>query len=291
MNGVVAVSGVTGDVGGKTLEMLGSMGLPVRAIVRRKEMAAALAARGVDVRLADMGEQTEFAKALEGVDQFFLVTAATQQQFEHGKNAVRAAQAAGVRAIVQLSGGDAAEHSPLPWAKAIWDIDALVRRSGLEFTLLRPSGFMTNLEPSAPVIRRGLLPQTMGHGRIGWIDTTDIARTAAHVLRDGEHHGASPVLTGPTLLDGRGIARELTAGLDRKVRYVHLPSQAFRLLLRSQGMPEWQAEGLRRQFGLVARHGLEGVDALTDEVERITGQTPRSMADWARARRTVLLGE
>jgi uncharacterized protein YbjT (DUF2867 family) len=203
---------------------------------------------------------------------------------------VHAARAAGVRAIVQLSGGDAAEHSPMPWASAIWRIDRAVRASGLERTILHPSGFMTNLASSAPAIRRGVLPQTMGRGVIGWIDTVDIARVATAVLSAGVHRGDEPVLTGPELLDGRGIARELATGLGRPVRYLHLPSRVFGGLLRLTGMSAWQAEGLRQQFGRVARQGLDGVDVLTDEVERITGTPAVPMSRWARAHRGELLG-
>lgn len=290
MNTVVAVTGVTGDVGGKTLEMLRTAGVPVRAIVRRREQAQALEARGVDARVADLGDRAALGAALEGVDQLFLVTAATQQQEEHGANGVRAAQDAGVRAIVHLSSADATEHSPAPWASAIWRIDALVRASGLERTILQPSGFMTNLEASAPVIRRGFFPQTMGRGRIPWIDTVDIARVASAVLEKGVHEGAEPILTGPELLDGHGVARALSAGLDRRVRYVHLPSRVFEVVLRLSGLPAWKAEGLRQQFGRIARHGLDGIDVQTDEVERITGQPARSMSEWARSRRDVFLG-
>lgn len=291
MNSTVAITGVTGDVGGKTLELLRTSRVPVRALVRREDQAAALAARGVDVRIADLGDPESLTSALDGVDQLFLVTAATQQQAEYGANGVRAAQRAGVRAIVHLSGGDAAEHSPLPWANAIWKIDELVRSSGLAHTILHPSGFMTNLESSAPAFRRGIFPQTMGRGRIAWIDTQDIARVAAKVVTDGVHTGAEPVLTGPALLDGRGVAEALSTGLGRRIRYLHLPSRAFAGVLRLTGMPAWQAEGLRLQFGRVARHGLDGVDALTGDVERITGTPARSMAAWARARRAFLLDE
>ncbi|GAA1905854.1 NAD(P)H-binding protein [Lapillicoccus jejuensis] len=291
MNGTVAITGVTGDVGGRTLGMLREAGVPVRGIVRRPEQARDLESRGIEARIADLGDRAATTAALEGVDRLFLVTAATPQQQVHGTTAVQAARDAGVQALVHLSGGDTAEHSPLPWARAIWRIDALVRSSGLAWTILHASGFMTNLEPSAPAIRRGLFPQTMGRGVIGWIDTSDIARVATTVLRGGEHHGAEPVLTGPALLDGRGVARELSAGLGRRVRYVHLPSRVFSGVLRATGMSSWQAEGLRQQFGRVARHGRDGVDVLTDDVERITGVPARPLSAWARERRAVLLGE
>ncbi|PPF64218.1 hypothetical protein C5E11_05895 [Clavibacter michiganensis] len=289
MDGIVAITGVTGDVGGKTLELLREAGVPVRAIVRRREQAAALASRGIEARVADLGDRAALTAALDGVDQLFLITAATRRQADHGAIGVWAARQAGVRAIVQLSGGDAAEHSPMPWASAVWATDALVRSSGLAWTILHPSAFMTNLETSAPAFRRGLFPQTMGRGRIGWIDTNDIARVATQVLRDGIHNGDEPILTGPQLLDGRGVARALSTGLGRRIRYVHLPSRVFALVLRLSGVPAWQAEGLRQQFGRVARRGLDGVDIFTTDVERITGIPARSMSEWARDRRALLL--
>ena len=289
MSNVVAITGVTGDVGGKTLELLHAAGVSVRALVRKPQQAADLKSRGIDARVADLGDRAAVTRALQGVDQFFLVTAATPQQLAHGTNGVEAARAAGVRAIVHLSGADAAEYSPLPWGRAIWRIDELVRSSGLSWTLLHASGFLTNLVPSAPAIRRGILPQTMGRGRIPWIDTADIARVAASVLENGGHDGAEPVLTGPDLLDGRGLAGALSAGLGRSVRYVHLPSRVFSGVLRLTGMPAWQAEGLRQQFGRVARRELDGIAAQTSDVERLTGQPARSVAEWARAHRAQLL--
>lgn len=289
-DGVIAVTGATGDVGGQTVERLLGAGARVRVIVRRPEQVDTFTSQGADARLADLGDRAAVTAALDGVDQLFLVTAATPRQAEHGRTAVDAARAAGVRAVVHLSGGDAAEHSPMPWAAAIWQVDEAVRASGLERTILHPSGFMTNLVASGPVIRRGIFPQTMGRGVIGWIDTADIAAVAATVLLRGEHSGAEPVLAGPELLDGRGVARGLAAGLGRPVRYLHLPSRVFRTVLRASGVDAWQAEGLRQQFGRVARRGLDGVDAFTDEVERITREPPHSLADWARRHRDELLG-
>lgn len=194
MSDTIAVTGATGDVGGKTIEMLHAAGADVRAVVRRTEQVGAFRDRGIDARLADMDDGEALTAALKGVDQLFLVTAATERQAEHGITAVHAARAAGVRAIVQLSGGDAAEHSPMPWASAIWRIDRAVRASGLERTILHPSGFMTNLESSGPAIRRGLFPQTMGDGVIGWIDTLDIARVASTVLQAGVHQDRKSVV-------------------------------------------------------------------------------------------------
>lgn len=66
--------------------------------------------------------------------------------------------------------------------------------------------------------------------------------------------------------------------------------QASASRARPASVPAWQAEGLRQQFGRVARRGLDGIDVRTDEVERLTGRPARTLADWARDRRTTLLG-
>ncbi|PZE29406.1 NAD(P)H-binding protein [Curtobacterium sp. MCLR17_042] len=290
MGEIVAVTGVTGDVGGKTAELLRAAGVTVRAVVRRPEQVDALRARGIDGRLADLGDEDALTAALEGVDRFFLVTPVSQRQREQGTTGVRAAQRAGIGRIVQLSGGDAAEHSPMSWASAAWHIDRRVRESGLAWTILHPSSFMTNVQPSAPAIRRGWFPHTTGRGVIGWIDTEDIARTAARVLTEDGHDSTEPVLTGPDLLDARGVATALATGLGRPVRALHLPSRVYAGVLRVSGVPAWQAEGLRQQFGRVVRRGLDGVDVMSDDVLRITGTAPRSLADWARAHRDDLLG-
>lgn len=290
MTETIAITGVTGDVGGKTIDLLEHAESTVRAVVRRPEQVETLRRRGIEARLADLDDVDALTAALEGADRLFLVTPVSRRQAEHGAAGIRAAQRAGVTRVVHLSGGDAAEHSPMPWAAAAWQTDRLLRTSGLGWTILHPSAFMTNLLPSAPAIRRGWYPHTTGRGRAGWIDTADIARTAATVLTGTDHDGTEPVLTGPAAFDARGIAAELTAGLGRRVRSQQLPSRVWRAVVRAGGVPAWQAEGLRQQFGRVLRRGLDGVDVMSDDVTRITGVPPRTMRAWAADHRRELLG-
>ncbi|QKS15227.1 NmrA family NAD(P)-binding protein, partial [Curtobacterium sp. Csp2] len=95
MTETIAITGVTGDVGGKTLELLHAEGVQVRAVVRRTEQAERLRARGIDARLADLDDLDALTRALEGVDRFFLVTPVSERQAEQGATGVRAAQGIG----------------------------------------------------------------------------------------------------------------------------------------------------------------------------------------------------
>jgi uncharacterized protein YbjT (DUF2867 family) len=283
MDGSILVTGATGGVAGRVVALLADRGESVRALCRRPEQVEAFRARGVDAVLGDLGRPGTLGPALDGCDRMFLLTPVTPRQAELGRNAVEAAEAAGVRRVVHLSGGDATLDSRLPWARACAETDALLRASPLAWTLLRPSAFMQNVLQSAPAIRRGLYPQTTGGSPIGWIDAADIARVAAQVLTADGHEGRDHVLTGPEALTSRQIAERLSTALGRRIRYVHLPGPLFGLALRAGGADAWLARGLVRQYAEVVRDGLDDVRAMTDAVSRITGTPPRSFLDFARA--------
>lgn len=281
----ILVTGATGGIGRQLVHALADAGEPVRALCRRPEQADAFRAQGVQAVLGDLGDPASLRAAMDGADRLFLLTFPGEQQRQHGRNAVEAALSAGVRHVVHLSTADANPASTVPWASAPAHTDALLQASPIAWTLLRPSAFMQNLLGSAAAIRRGLLPQTSGRGVTGWIDTHDIAAVAARVLVEGGHEGRTHVLTGPELLSVPAIAAQLSAVLGRRVRYVHLPSRLFSLLLRLTGSDRFTAAGLRHQFRDVLRYGRDDVAVLTETVRAVTGRAPRSFAEFAEANR------
>ncbi|MFG1995621.1 SDR family oxidoreductase [Actinoplanes sp. NPDC048988] len=279
------ITGATGTVGGKTLRLLREAGAEVRAVARRQDQVDRFAQQGIDAARADLDDVDALTRAFDGADQVMLLAAARPSQAPHGANVVRAAQRAGVRAIVQISASDATATSPIPWAQANWHTEQYVKLSGLEWTILRPSAYMDNLAQSAAAITRGFYPQTTGSGAIAWTDTQDVARVASTVLRAGRHTGQTSLITGPDLLTSAQVAATFSSVLGRPVRYVPLPSRVFAAAVRLGGADAWMAEGLRQQFARVMRLRLDHVDARTDDVQRITGHPATSLAAWIEAHR------
>ncbi len=69
----------------------------------------------------------------------------------------------------------------------------------------------------------------------------------------------------------------------RKVRYLHLPSPLFKLILRLTGNSRWMADGLVAQFSDVVA-GHHEINP-TFEIKRLTGVAPRSFSDFVRDHR------
>lgn len=285
--GAVLITGATSDIGREVIRRLAEAGQPVRAMCRRRQQVDEFQAAGVDAVLGDLDDPASVRRAMQGCDRVFLLTLAAPTQRQHGRTAVDAAVATGVRRIVHLSTADADPDSAVPWAKAPALTDRQITASGLAWTLVKPTAFMQNLLDSAAPIKRGFLPQTSGDGAAGWIDSADIAAVVGRVLAEDGHESREYVLTGPELFSAPDLARELTALTGRRVRYLHLPGPVFFLVLRLSGMSAWMANGLVHQFIDVVRSG-EGA-FVTDTVRELTGAPPKRFRRWASEHRAAFV--
>src|ERR1700712_1851298 len=101
------ITGATGQLGRLVVAALVENGVPaadIVAIVRNREKAADLAARGVQVRAGDYDRADEWPSALAGVDSLLLVSSneVGQRVPQHG-SVIDAAKSAGVQRIAYTS--------------------------------------------------------------------------------------------------------------------------------------------------------------------------------------------
>ncbi|MFI9388132.1 NAD(P)H-binding protein [Kutzneria sp. NPDC052558] len=151
---MILVTGATGHVGAEVVARLVELGRPVRAMTRRPEAANFPA--GVEVVRGDCDEPASLAKAFEGIDQAFLMTAQpTGSPNLHTVAQVAAARKAKVEHLVKLSvagGGERGHDLVAAWHR---EDEAAVTGSGIVHTLLRPGRFMSNTLAWKHMLRRG----------------------------------------------------------------------------------------------------------------------------------------
>ncbi len=194
------VIGATGTVGRHVVEGLGQTGTRVRAMTRSPDTARV--PPGVEVVQGDLTVPETLDRCVDGVDAVFLVWTAPQSTSDAALERI----AKRARRIVFLSAPLKTPHpffqQPNPARTLGLHLEALIERSGLEWTMLRPGMFAANA-------REFWGPQVRGGDVVRWpyleaptapIDERDIAAVAVRALTETGHGGKDYVITGPQSL-------------------------------------------------------------------------------------------
>lgn len=268
------IIGANGQIGSQLTKQLVSEKQPVRALVRDLKKAPKL--DGVEVAQGDVADVASLEKAMNGVKAVFVLTAAEAILDE--KNVFGAAKKANAH-VVLLSSAGAQTGSPIRLADMHGKSEDALKASGAAFTILQPITFMSNVLGSLASIKgEGKLYGSMQKGRVPLIDTTDIAATAAAVLRaPKDHAGKTYFLTGPEALTQDQVAEKISKVAGKPVSYVDIPVDALIGALKGAGFPEW----LANDFGKMnAWFATDAAASTSGEVQRITGRAPRSFDAW-----------
>lgn len=265
---MIVVTGATGNVGRPLVRALAAAGEQVTGVSRRPSGLGP--PDGVRQRLADLAQPESLESVFDGAAALFLLTAG-----ENPLDIVAVAKAGGVQRVVLLSSRGAGTR-PESYGQARAFEDA-VRRSGLDWTLLRPGGFDTNAMLWAETVRsRRTVLAPFPDVALPTIDPGDIAEVAAVVLRTGDHDGCTYELTGPAPISPREQAQAIGSALDTPVRFVEQSRDEARARLLAF-MPEPVVDATLTVLG----EPSAAEQRVSPDVEKILGRAPRTFADWA----------
>lgn len=261
------VTGATGNVGGELVRALVAAGEPVRALTRGKA-----APDGAEAAAGDLTRPETLRDALAGVRGAFLLSGYDGVAAELGR--------AGVERVVLLSGGSVtARDTDNPISRYMMRSEAEVREAGVPWTILRPSGFMSNTLEWAPQLRAGdVVRAPFATVRVATIDPFDIAAVAAQALRADGHAGRVYAPTGPEPLLPADRVRILGDELGRDLRFEGQPDDEARAEMSAQ-MP---VEYVDAFFHFYAEGGIDE-SPVRPTVQEVTGRPPRTFTQWARA--------
>lgn len=280
MSKTVVVTGATGTVGRHVVENLVALRTDVVALVRDETKARQLLAAGPRLAIGSFDDPGSLRKAFAGADTVVLTTAASAHAGAQAEAALAAARDAKVRKIVRLSAVKADPDGPTDNTRQHGRTEVQVRDSGLAYCILRPQIFMQNLLGSlGAILGSGKLYYGMGSGRMGMIDTRDVADCLAIAATRPNFDGLTLEITGPASIDFNTVAAVIGRGLGQDVTYVAVPPAAAGEAVRAQGADDWTAR-LVADYCAAYMKGFG--DFTTDEVNRITGRSPRSLENFVR---------
>jgi uncharacterized protein YbjT (DUF2867 family) len=208
------ITGATGGIGRRVVRLLRQREQSVRAFVRLTSRYSELEHRGAEIFIGDLLEERDIQKASRGVK--YVISAhgsdsdALSLDYRANIELIDQAKANGVEHFVFISvlGADRG-YEDAPVFKAKRAVERYLSASGLNYTILRPSGLASNLLPLVEQFRQTGLYLLIGDrkNRTSIVSTDDLAKIVVDsVTVEGARNQILPV-GGPEILLREDIPR------------------------------------------------------------------------------------
>ena len=239
------ITGITGRVGGQAARVLRGAGLPVRGVMRDQSKAAAWAAHGCEIALADTTDAAALIKAFEGANGVFVMLPPI---FDPKPGFVEALPMVAALAtaldatrpakVVCLStiGAQAKQPNLL---NVLGILEQALSSLPIPIAFLRAAWFMENAAADIAsaqdrgVIDSYLLPLDKP---VPMVATSDIGRVAAELLQERWSGRRIVDLEGPRRVTPHDVAATFAKLLGRPVHAQAVPREEWEKRFIAQGM-------------------------------------------------------
>lgn len=187
---------------------------------------------------------------------------------------------AGIAHVVLLSSRSVVDGNPENAIASMWmESEKAVRSSGVSWTILRPSSFMSNALRWLPQLRSGDVVRAPFAGvPVAAIDPYDIAAIAVVALTSEGHGSHSYESSGPQAILPREQVLILASVLRRPLRFEAQPDAEARAEM-SRSSPPNIVDAFFRFYSL----GEFNDAVVLPSVREITGTEARTFEQWAKA--------
>jgi uncharacterized protein YbjT (DUF2867 family) len=269
------ITGATGDIGSRVVERLVERGERPRIFARDVNKARARFDHRVEIFFGDLADPAALRTAMEGIDALFLLNTGPEIPVRDELAAI-AAKATSLKHLVKLSSLDVKQGLAIgAWHERG---EAAIRASGVPFTFLQPTGFMSNLLAWAPSIKtEGVVRASTYDGRRAFIHSDDIAAVATEVLTTHRYVGESLALTGPEALSFAEVTAKIGRAIGKQLTFQPISDDEARQRYAATGAPAAETAA-HVALWRATREGR--LATVTDTVEGVLGRKSIPLDQW-----------
>jgi uncharacterized protein YbjT (DUF2867 family) len=236
----VLVTGGTGFVGPKVVHALRAQGREVRALVRHPERATQLEGWGAELVAGDVTDPTSLRAAVDGcthVVHLVAILKGSPSDFHRvmtqgTADLIAAAKEAQVERFVLMSALGTTEQAKdvVPYFASKWAMEQETVRSGLEYTIFRPSFVFGRDGGALPLfikqVRYSPVVTVIGSGvqRIQPIWVEDVAEYFARGVDHAQAANRTFEIGGPDIVTWNELYRSIAKTLGKRRKLVHIPT-------------------------------------------------------------------
>lgn len=243
------IVGATGTLGRQVARRALDEGHSVRCLVRSLRKAAFLKEWGAELVQGDLLKPQTLPPALENVTA--VIDAATtrstdslsmkQVDWEGQVALIQAAKAANIQRFIFFSILNAEQYPEVPLMDIKRCTEQFLAESGLNYTILRPCGFMQGLigQYAIPTLEKQAIWVMGDSSPTAYMDTQDVARFAVAALQKPETQNRSFPVVGPKAWDSYEIIRLCERLSGREVKTSRMPIGLLRAVQRTARFFKW----------------------------------------------------
>lgn len=234
----ILVAGASGNLGKYILEELDNWKIPAVALVRDPEKLEGLKNRNIKIIQAEVTRQETLSGVCKEVKTVISTIDITRQKngltymdvgYQANLNLLKEAERAGVRKFIYVSviERDRLRHPKITEAKERF-VDAL-KASGLEYTVIRPNGFFSDLREVLYMAEKGKVV-LFGNGelKLNPIHGADLAEVCIQAIAQKDKEIA---VGGPDILTQNEIAEMALYAWNKSADIIHFPDWMRSLIL------------------------------------------------------------
>ena len=271
----IAITGVTGNLGGMVSRLCKKNGIEVRNLVRNVEKAGKLGFSNVFKSSYDKSEDT--VKSLEGIEVLFMVSGSENpNRVQQHKDFIDAAKVAGVSHVIYLSFYNASKNSIFTLGRDHYATEEYIKENGFKYTFLRDNfyaDFFVDL-----CREYGEIKGPAGNGKVSAVVRSDVSEVAAKILENpGKWENQTLNMTGTEELSMAEIVKAVSEYFGKEIKYIEETVEEAYESRKIWKAEQWEYDSWISTYTAIVENEQSGI---SNDIEKVLGRKATSLAEY-----------
>ena len=271
----IAVTEVTGNLGGMVSRLCKKNGIEVRNLARNVEKAEKLGFSNVFKSSYDKSGDT--VKSLEGIEVLFMVSGSENpNRVQQHKDFIDAAKIAGVSHIIYLSFYNASKNSIFTLGRDHYATEEYIKENGFKYTFLRDNfyaDFFVDL-----CREYGEIKGPAENGKVSAVVRSDVSEVAAKILENpGKWENQTLNMTGPEELSMAEIVKAVSEYFGKEIKYIEETVEEAYESRKIWKAEQWEYDSWVSTYTAISENEQSGI---SNDIEKVLGRKATSLVEY-----------
>ena len=271
----IAVTGVTGNLGGMVSRLCKKNGIEVRNLARNVEKAEKLGFSNVFKSNYDKSGDT--VKSLEGIEVLFMVSGSENpNRVQQHKDFIDAAKIAGVSHIIYLSFYNASKNSIFTLGRDHYATEEYIKENGFKYTFLRDNFYADFFVDLCK--EYGEIKGPAGNGKVSAVVRSDVSEVAAKILENpGKCENQTLNMTGPEELSMDEIVKTVSKYFGKEIKYIEETVEEAYESRKIWKAEQWEYDSWVSTYTAISENEQSGI---SNDIEKVLGRKATSLVEY-----------